>query len=126
MRTVHFGPPEYLHHVTHLVFQRSIHARGAHLRPLRINHDTDMGRNGTHVLHDIAYAVGRCMGRIHTNDIHSGKEKLADEILFTSAIAYRGYYFRLFHVAILNFPTKLAEISHNTKYSARVLFLFTN
>ena len=116
MRAVHLRTTEYFHHITGLILQGNFHSSGTNFRPFRINHDTDMWRNSTHILYNRSYTLWRCMSGIHSNHIHSCEEKLANKILITSPITYRGNNFCLFHIAILNFPAKLKQILHNSKY----------
>lgn len=99
LRRIHLGASEDFHHVTGLVVYRLLHCRGAYLRALGVDKDTDVRRHGARVPYYSFDTFRSGVGGVHSHYVHSGKEQLAYKVGVTAHIADGTYYLRLLHNA---------------------------
>ena len=88
MGGVNLRSPEELHDITRLILNRSLTTRGAHLRALGVNEDSDVAADLAHVPYYILNPFLRSMGGVHPDDIHTCVEQLTNEVDITTTIAY--------------------------------------
>ena len=85
------------HFFAGFVFDGSCQSGGAHFGTLRVDEQTEVGRNGTDVANDFLDAVGRGVGGVHAHHVHAGEKQLAEEIFVAAQIADRADDLGLFH-----------------------------
>ena len=85
------------HFFAGFVFEGGCQSGGAHFGTLRVDEQTEVGRNGTDVANDFLDAVGRGVGGVHAHHVHAGEKQLAEEIFVAAQIADRADDLGLFH-----------------------------
>ena len=95
---LHLRSSEDFHHIARLVADGFLHGGRANLRTFRVDEDSDVRRNSTHVFDDLRHSFLRSMGGVHSHHIHAFEEQLAQKLHIAAEVADGAYDFCLFHI----------------------------